>query len=155
MRKSLCSLCVICLAWLPGGGLAEPRGVGQADSRVVIRVSETERNLVLEEMREFLHGLHSIQLALARKDMNGVALAAGPMGLILHRMPAAMRERVPEAFVQMGLGQHEIFEVIARDAVAKNDLAHTLGQVGEALTYCSGCHDTYRFVVGRPTKTAR
>ncbi|MBK6741934.1 MAG: hypothetical protein IPG66_02755 [Hydrogenophilales bacterium] len=144
------------LVLLPTGLQAGHPAVPAVDNRAVIVVSEVERNLVMEEMREFLHGLHSIQLALARKDMNGVALAARPMGLILHRMPQAMRERVPQTFVQLGLGQHEIFEVIARDAVAKNDVNQTLGQVAEALTYCSGCHDTYRFVVGRtPVKPAR
>lgn len=143
------------LTLLPAAAQSAPPRMPAVDNRVVIVVSETERSLLMEEMREFLHGLHSIQLALARKDMNGVALAAKPMGMILHRMPAAMRERVPETFVQLGMGQHEVFEVIARDAVAKNDVNHTLGQVAEALTYCSGCHDTYRVVVGRTGKPAR
>lgn len=126
-----------------------------ADHRVAIQVSEAERNLLMEEMREFLHGLHSIQLALARKDMNGVALAAKPMGNVINKIPESMRARVPETFIQLGLGQYEVFEVIARDAVAKNDVNHTLGQVAEALTYCSGCHDTYRVVVGRTDRPAR
>jgi hypothetical protein len=141
-------------AWHAMGAVA-----GQAapanDIRAVINVSESERSLVLEEMRDFLHGLHSISMALGRRDMNGVALAARPMGMIMHRIPKSMQERLPEAFVQMGLGQHEIFEVIARDAVIKKDPELTLGQLSEALTYCSGCHDTYRFVVGRPDKAAR
>jgi recombinational DNA repair protein RecR len=141
---------LVCLFFLPlaGAWAVEPA----RDARAVIVVSESERNLVLEEMREFLHGLHSIQLALARKDMHGVALAARPMGMILHRIPPAMRDRLPETFVQIGLGQHEIFEVIARDAEVKKDIDHTLAQVAEALTYCSGCHDTYRFAIGKPGK---
>lgn len=122
------------------------------DNRVVITVNEDERRIVLEEMREFLHGLHSITMALGRRDMDGVALSARALGMIMHRIPKSMHERLPDAFVQMGLGQHEVFEVIARDAVVKKDPGHTLGQVSEALTYCSGCHDTYRFVVGRPDK---
>jgi len=125
---------------------------GGVDNRVAITVSEVERRVVLEEMREFLHGLHSITMALGRRDMDGVALSARGIGMIMHRIPKSMHERLPEAFVQMGLGQHEVFEVIARDAVVKKDPDHTLGQLSEALTYCSGCHDTYRFVVGRPDR---
>lgn len=150
MKRKFWACSLACLYFMfPGGAAAaEP----ERDNRAVIVVNERERNLVLEEMREFLHGLYSIQMALGRKDMRGVALAAQPMGMILHRIPPAMRERLPETFVQIGLGQHEIFEVIARDALAKNDIDLTLGQVAEALTYCSGCHDTYRFVLGKPGK---
>jgi hypothetical protein len=64
-------------------------------------------------------------------------------------MPEAMRERLPLAYVEMGLGLHEVFDVIARDAEAKADPFLTLSQLGEAMTYCSGCHDTYRLQVGR------
>jgi recombinational DNA repair protein RecR len=140
------------LTLLPAAASSAPPA---SDNRAVIIVSEAERSLLMEEMRDFLHGLHSIQLALARKDMNGVALSAKDIGTLLQRMPSAMRERVPETFMQLGMGQREVFEVIARDAVAKNDIHHTLGQVAEALTYCSGCHDTYRVVVGRTGKSAR
>ncbi|MBM4182308.1 MAG: hypothetical protein FJ209_12240, partial [Betaproteobacteria bacterium] len=38
------------------------------DHRIVIPVSKTERSLLLLEMREYLHGLHAIQYALANKD---------------------------------------------------------------------------------------
>lgn len=119
------------------------------DNRIPITVSSQERAHVLAEMRTFLQGLHNIFNALARKDMNAVAVESRPLGKVLHHMPQAMRERLPLAYVEMGLGLHEVFDVIARDAEAKADPFMTLGQLAEAMTYCSGCHDTYRLQVGR------
>ena len=119
------------------------------ENRIPITVTEAERLHVLTEMREFLHGMHSLQLAMARNDMKAVALVAGDMGALLDKVPPGLRERLPPEFLELAIGQHEVFQAIARDAKAKGDMFTTLGQVGEALTYCSGCHDTYRFQVGR------
>ena len=121
-----------------------------ADVRIPIRVTDGERNQVLFEMRELLHGLFNIHNALARNDMNAVAIAARPLGPVLGRMPEGMRDKLPLPFLEMSMGQQEIFDAIARDALVKGDRSHTLSQMAEAMTYCSGCHDTYRFHAGRP-----
>ncbi len=117
------------------------------DNRIPINVTSQERSHLLAEMRSFLQGLHNIFHALARNDMKAVAVEARPLGKVLHHMPPGMRERVPLAYVEMGWGLHEVFDVIARDAEAKADPTLTLGQLAEALSYCSGCHDTYRLQV--------
>lgn len=117
------------------------------DNRIPINVTSQERSHLLAEMRTFLQGLHNIFHALARKDMKAVAVEARPLGKVLHHMPPGMRERVPLAYVEMGWGLHEVFDVIARDAEAKADPSLTLSQLAEALAYCSGCHDTYRLQV--------
>ncbi len=119
------------------------------DNRIRIVVTARERNQVLHEMRTFLHGLHNIHHALARQDLKAVAIQAKPLGRVLNRMPEEMRNRLPEAFLEMSRGQYEVFEVMARDAETKGDMKLTLDQLAEAMTYCSGCHDTYQFQVGR------
>ncbi|MFN3593356.1 MAG: hypothetical protein ACK4TK_01570 [Thiobacillaceae bacterium] len=124
------------------------------DNRIPINVTSQERSHLLAEMCTFLQGLHNIFHALARKDMKAVAVEARPLGKVLHHMPPGMRERVPLAYVEMGWGLHEVFDVIARDDEAKADPALTLGQLAEALSYCSGCHDTYRLQVV-PARGAR
>lgn len=121
------------------------------DNRIAVTVTSQERAHVLAEMRTFLQGLHNIFHALARGDMKSVAMESRPLGRIPHRMPEGMRERLPLAYVEMGLGLHEVFDVIARDAETKADPSLTLSQLAEAMTYCSGCHDTYRLQVGRVT----
>lgn len=119
------------------------------DKRIPIKVTSEERNQVLYEMRAFLQGMHNIHHALAKNDMKAVAVAAKPLGPMLSRIPKSMRERLPEEFQEMGIAMHEQFDLIARDAEKLRDPAHTLEQMAEALSYCAGCHDTYRFQVGR------
>ncbi|MCX7673906.1 MAG: hypothetical protein N2Z63_10005 [Thiobacillaceae bacterium] len=124
-----------------------------ADGRIPIMVSASEHDRVLEEMRVFLHGLHNIFHALSRRDMKSVAVEAAALGREGQTMPAALRNRLPVAYMEMARGLHEVFDAIARDATAKADPFHTLGQLGEAVSYCSGCHDTYRFQIGRITRS--
>lgn len=127
--------------------LAEGPAFSETDRRIPVPLSVVERNQVQYEMREFLHGLYNIHIALSNADMKAVAVAARPMGPLLERIPPSMRERLPEEFTQIAIAQREAFDALARDAESKGDMRHTLGQVAEVLTYCSGCHDTYRFQV--------
>ncbi len=151
MTRLLPSLILACTPALAAA--AQPAApLGGSDNRIPVTVTSQERAHVLAEMRTFLQGLHNIFNALARRDMKAVAVEAKPLGKVLHHMPQAMRDRVPLAYVEMGLGLHEVFDVIARDAEAKADPFLTLSQLGEAMTYCSGCHDTYRLQVGRVPK---
>lgn len=134
-------------AALVSAQIANPAPPIDPDTRIPISVTRQERNHLLAEMRTFLQGLHNIFHALARKDMKAVAVEARPLGKVLHHMPPELRERLPLAYVEMGWGLHEVFDVIARDAEAKADPFLTLGQLAEAMSYCSGCHDTYRLQV--------
>jgi hypothetical protein len=133
---------------------AEPSSAVYADKRIAINVSQAEKNQVLYEMREFLHGWHNVSHALARQDMKAVAVATRPMGPLLDRMPASLKERLPEEFMQMAIGMNEAFQNLARDAESKGDLTQALDNQAEIVTYCSGCHDTYRFNVV-PMKTRK
>lgn len=123
--------------------------VNGTDKRIPVTVTSQERAHVLAEMRTFLQGMYNIFNALARGDMKAVAVESKPLGKVLHNTPPAMRERLPLAYLEMGLGLHEVFDVITRDAETKADPSLTLSQLAEAMTYCSGCHDTYRLQVGR------
>lgn len=117
------------------------------DNRIAIQVSPSERNQVLYEMREFLHGLFNVENALANKDMKEVAVSSKPLAGLLERLPAKMKEHLPDEFMQMGIGMNELIKVMVRDAEAKDDISLTQSQMAELMTYCSGCHDTYRFEI--------
>ncbi len=136
-------------------GLAQSAGRSAQDIRLIIPVSSAERNQVLAEMREFLHGLHNIQNALARKDMKGMAVTAKDMMPMLERMPPSLKERFPEEFSQMAIAQSEAFQSLARIGESNGEVSSALEQTAEILTYCSGCHDTYRFEVRAPVRTRR
>jgi hypothetical protein len=136
-------------------GLAQSAGRPAQDIRLIIPVSSAERNQVLAEMREFLHGLHNIQNALASKDMKGLAVTAKDMMPLMERMPPSLKERFPEAFSEMALAQSEAFRSLARIGENNGEVGAALEQTAEILTYCSGCHDTYRFEVRAPARTRK
>ncbi len=144
MRRFLLVLALLPIAFVApaqaAGGLIQ-------DHRIVIPVSKAERNLLLLEMREYLHGLHAIQYALASKDTKTLDLVARDMAPRLERLPASLRERFPEDFTQLAIAQKEAFLALARLSGTELDVGAALEQTGEIITYCSGCHDTYRFEI--------
>ncbi len=117
------------------------------DKRITIDVTQAEKNQVLFEMREFLHGMHNINHALARQDMKALAITARPMGALRDRMPASLKERMPEEFTQLSIAMNEAFQTLAREAESKGDMSRAHENLAEIMTYCSGCHDAYRFNV--------
>ncbi|MDD3528698.1 MAG: cytochrome c [Gallionellaceae bacterium] len=138
---------LVCCLLLAASGTAWSAGVSYTalDNRIAIEVAPRERNQILYEMRELLHGLHGIHHAMAQGDMKAVAKVARPMGETMNRFPDSVRDRLPEAFMQMGLAMHESFAELAKIAENKGDVRAAHEQIAEIMTYCSGCHDTYRF----------
>lgn len=139
---------VACLLLTMSGaaGSAEDRFT-TIDHRVPIEVTAKERNQILFEMREFLHGLHNIHHAMARNDLKAVAVEAEPMGQTMKRLPANVRDRLPEGFMQMSIAMQEAFDALAKVSNNQNSAGPVQEQMAEIMTYCSGCHDTYRFEV--------
>jgi cytochrome c556 len=155
-RKSIAlALILAAAATVTGPVWAQSSSAMQTDRRIAINVSQAEKNQVLSEMREFLHGFHSINIAMARQDMKALGITARPMGALLDRMPVKLKERLPEEFTQLAIAMNEAFQNLARDAESNGDMRKAHENLAEVMTYCSGCHDTYRIVVGRTGKPAR
>ena len=114
------------------------------DNRIAIQVSPSECNQILFEMREFLHSLFNVNNALANKDMKQVAISAKPIAGLMERLPTQTRAHLPEEFSQMAIGMSELLNVLVRDAQTKGDVSLTQSQLAELMSYCSGCHDSYR-----------
>lgn len=146
---------ILALLLISSAGFAQAPGRAMPDNRMVIPVTKSERNQLLNEMREFLHGLHNIQHAIGRKDMKSLAVTARPMGPLLDRTPASLKEKLPEEFTQLAIAQNEAFEALAKMAENKAEVGVLLEQTAEIITYCSGCHDTYRFEIVVPPKSRK
>ena len=147
-RKSIVlALILAAAATVTGPVWAQSSSALQTDRRIAINVSQAEKNQVLSEMREFLHGFHSINIAMARQDMKALGITARPMGALLDRLPVKLKERLPEEFTQLAIAMNEAFQNLARDAESNGDMNKAHENMAEVMTYCSGCHDTYRFNV--------
>lgn len=124
-----------------------------SDYRIPVPVTVKERNQILYEMRDFLHGWHNIHLALGRNDMKSLVVEIQPMAMTLERLPVSVQERLPEGFMQMWLAMNEAFKQLAKIGEANGEVARANEQIAEITTYCSGCHDTYRLEITRPKAT--
>jgi len=133
---------------------ASPTPAG-ADRRAALALTDAERHLVLEEMRNFLAVLQTIAEALPREDMKTVAAAARKMGSgAANEIPPETVAKLPDAFKQLAGAVHGGFDAIALDAEAFGDPKHAMGQVGEVLGKCNACHGIYQIKPARPPKRA-
>ena len=152
MRQFLQSFLLIALgallaaAVLPAAGPAPGDGARPgADQRAELVLTDAERHLVLDEMRNFLAVLQTISEALPREDMKEVARAARKMGSgAANEIPPQTVAKLPDAFKQLAGAVHTSFDTIALDAESLGDPIHTMGQVGEMLGKCNACHGIYQ-----------
>jgi cytochrome c553 len=148
MRRSIL---ILALA-VSSAALADGNPYLQYDRRVPITVTSHERNHVLFDMREMLHGMFTIQTAMARDDMKIIPEVALPMGRVMQHMPQELLIRMPDEYKYLGAGMQAAFTNVAEAAKA-NDHKKVEGYLAEAMTYCSGCHDTFKFVLGSVPKS--
>jgi len=116
------------------------------DGRTEILLTDSERNLVLTEMREFLNSVQQINQGLANQDMALVARAAQKSGKAAQAaVPGTLIGKLPIAFKKLGGDTHAKFDQLARDAGDLSDTKHTLEQLSTLMKNCVSCHEAYRF----------
>ncbi|MEW6677159.1 MAG: hypothetical protein AB1421_04495 [Pseudomonadota bacterium] len=125
------------------------------DVRLPIPVTAKERNETLYAMRETLHGLFNLHSALAKGDFEAAALAARTNSTLLDKITPSLKERLPEEFTQLAIGLNESFRALAKETETRRNVTVTQTLLAETMTYCSGCHDTYRFDVRSSLATKR
>lgn len=142
------------LAWIPVAFMVAAPFAANAEEDYAIReyrqpitVTVKERNLVLFEMRELLHSLVNMHQALARNDYEAATTVARPIIQINQNIPASLRERFPEQYQEISIGMQESFQSLIDNAFKNKDMSAVHVQLAESMTYCSGCHDAYRFEI--------
>lgn len=124
------------------------------DDRQVLTLTEMQRNHVLTEMRAMLSGTQNILAALSADKMEVAAEQARLLGLDMkHKVENHMMGVLPNEFMQLGMGVHRDFDVIAADARSLKDSKHTLRQLSEAMSKCVACHDSYQIQTVNATQT--
>ncbi len=116
-----------------------------ADQRTAIVLEEGERQLVLEEMRQFLTSVQGITQAITQEKMDEVAAKARAVGsAAAGAVPASVMGKLPLDFKQLGLSTHQGFDAIAMDAESLGDGTHAMEQLGRLLNNCIACHAAYQ-----------
>ncbi len=116
------------------------------DGREPIYVSGPERAALLDEMRGFLETVQGTMDALVAEDMQAIAELNSASGMrAAAGTPAALTNKLPEAFRQLGVSTHKLFDGIAQEASDMGDPAVITAQIGGLLANCTACHASYRF----------
>ena len=113
-----------------------------SDGREAVILSEKERNFILAEMRQMLASIQEIVAAVAEDDMKSVeeiALAIGSAEV--RNVPKSLMLKLPRDFKTRGTENHLEFDQVA--AQSKNGGNAVLGQLGDLMVNCVGCHESY------------
>ncbi len=150
MKIRLCWV-LVGLLLLLSGGLAYKfiiqGNVGAAsDGRTAIYLEQSERDLVLKEMRTFLLSVQQIIAGLNGDDMRQVADAARQVGMATAGgVPGSLMGKLPMGFKRLGMDTHGKFDQMALDAKQLGDKGLVVEQLSELMQNCVACHEMYRF----------
>jgi hypothetical protein len=116
-----------------------------ADQRTAILLDDSEREIVLGEMRTFLSATQRISQGIATDDMAAVAVAARSVGQAAAQgVPGSLAGKLPLEFKKLGHATHRSFDQIAMDADDMGDPTHALGQLSVLLNNCVSCHAIFQ-----------
>ncbi len=143
---------VVLLLLLSGGLIYKfvlQGSVGVAsDGRTAIYLDESERDIVLAEMRTFLQSVQQIVSGISKDDMKQVSDAARQVGMLTAGMvPGSLMGKLPIGFKRLGMDTHSKFDQMALDAKDLGDKGLVLEQLAELMQNCVACHASFRFAM--------
>ncbi|MFW2373694.1 MAG: hypothetical protein ACN4GM_11285 [Gammaproteobacteria bacterium] len=116
-----------------------------SDGRHALILTESERDIVLTEMRSFLQSVQQITLGVSNQDMVIIGNAAKAVGAAAQNsVPGSLVKKLPLEFKKLGFDTHQKFDQLALDAEEFGDPEHSLRQLTELMSNCVACHELYR-----------
>ena len=147
--------CIALAAALAGPALAQSpsHDMGSADAsdtRQRVEFPAPMRQHTLANMRDHLHALQEINLALAGNDFEKAAnVAEKRLGMTSMESHGAahLAAFMPKGMQDIGTQMHRAasrFAVEAQNASVSNDLKPALAALGTVMQQCVACHAAYR-----------
>ena len=122
-----------------------------SDGRTAILLDGGERDLVLAEMRAFLHATQVVLVGATKGDLVAASAAARGVGAAAQRgVPASLMGKLPLGFKQLGFDTHSRFDQLAMDAESLGDANQTLTALSELMSNCVACHAAFRIDAAQP-----
>jgi len=148
MKKTCLALNIILITVVIAGAykfIFKGSTTESSDGRIEILLNDSERNLVLTEMRAFLSSVQQINKGITNDDMTLVAEQARKSGKAAQTgMPGTLVGKLPLAFKKLGADTHAKFDQLAMNASDLGDRDHTLEQLSTLMENCISCHASYR-----------
>lgn len=119
--------------------------VESSDSRVAIEMTESNREFVLAEMRDFLESVKEINEGILNND-SSLVIKAGEKsgGSVIAHAPKGLMKTLPIGFKQLGFATHDLFDEIAKNAKENFDLQQSQKQLNSLLYNCTACHQSFK-----------
>ena len=115
------------------------------DGRTNVILTKDERNLILDEMREFLVSVQGVSQAITENDMDKVAELAHKAGMAAEEgTPGSLLQKIPLGMKKLGFGTREKFDEIAETAKTTKDASVARKQLDALMQNCIACHSIYR-----------
>jgi KaiC/GvpD/RAD55 family RecA-like ATPase len=117
------------------------------DNRIAVNLSKDERNLVLNEMRNFLISTQAVSEAITNKDLKLAAKLASEAGMQAEKnAPGSLLSKIPLAMKTLGFDTRQKFDQIALDALQLNDPMHSRNQLEVLMKNCIACHASFKIL---------
>ena len=120
------------------------------DGRTAVLLDEDERELILEEMREFLVSTQAVSQAITANDMEAVGTIASKAGMAAEEgTPGSIFIKIPVAMKKLGFDTRAKFDEIAVSA-STGDAAKARTQLDQLMLNCIACHAAYKLPEAKP-----
>ncbi|THF47956.1 hypothetical protein E6C50_16110 [Flavobacterium supellecticarium] len=120
----------------------------KTDNRIVIKMTNQNREYIMTEMRSFLENVQIIQKAIISNDLDEITLAATASGACKKQdIPVGLLRTLPLEFKKLGMNTHDLFDQIAcstKENYNKEEIQEKLIQI---LNNCVSCHKVYKIAV--------
>lgn len=117
------------------------------DSRIAVVLSKEERNLILNEMRNFLISTQGVSEAITNNDLNLAAKLATEAGMKAEKnTPGTLMSKIPFSMKTLGFDTRQKFDRISADAVRINDPIYSRKQLDQLMKNCIACHASFKLV---------
>jgi hypothetical protein len=126
-------------------GQAQETSATAGDQRIPVVLRPDEKAAVLRDMRGYLQGLQEIFTALAKDDMDAVAVRAKALGTVNIFSTYLMFPTASGVmFRNLSAAVHDDFEEIAAAAKTQRNAKATLEKLSTTMLICVTCHQTFR-----------
>ena len=134
---------VVVRSWTQTGYLRSAGAQPISDTRERVRLTSTEKDRILLEMRTMLHSLSEIMQGLVANDLVKAEKAARTSE-VAPAVDPSLEKKLPPDFLQLAIRTHKRFGGLADAIKAGATRDAVLRRLAAVTANCVTCHDTYR-----------
>jgi hypothetical protein len=121
------------------------------ETRTTLKMSQSNQEFVMDEMRTFLESVQQINEGILNEDVDLIIKAAEKSGgSVIAHAPKGMLKSLPMGFKKLGFATHDTFDAIAEEAKSNFNPKQTQHQLNTLLNNCTACHKSYKIEINKP-----